>query len=135
MSIRNCSRCGKVYNSAHQSLCPECVEADEVEFQAVREFIKDNPKVSLDVVSEATGVSEDRLLEYLRDGRLESAELSGPVLECKRCGKPIQRGEYCVLCQSEISQTFGNTLTKKKPQESRNTIKHGLYGPSYRQKK
>jgi len=117
--LRNCDRCGKAYNSANPRLCPECADAEEEEFKGVRKFIKDNPKVSLEVVAEATGVAEDRIRDYLREGRIESADLNGPVLECRRCGKPIYRGEYCVLCQSELQQTFRSGLEDRPAKASK----------------
>lgn len=117
--LKNCRRCGKAYNSPNPNLCPECADAEEEEFKGVRKFIKDNPKVSLEVVAEATGIPEDRIRDYLREGRLESADLNGPVLECKRCGKPIYQGEYCVLCQSELQQTFRSGLEDRSAKSSK----------------
>lgn len=110
MPIKNCTRCGKIFSSSHPTLCPQCIETDENNFKKVRSFVKDNPRVSIDVVIEATGVSEDRIREYLRLGLIDSASLSGPVLECKKCGKPIDSGTYCVLCKRELSQTLMSSL-------------------------
>ncbi|HDS30751.1 MAG TPA: MerR family transcriptional regulator [Firmicutes bacterium] len=102
MGLKNCEKCGKAYSGSHAIYCDDCLEAEEEEFKIVRDFIKDNPKIAISVVSEATGVDEDKIRGYLRAGRLDVADLSGPVLSCSRCGKPIYRGQYCVLCQSEI---------------------------------
>jgi len=123
MVLKNCTRCGIAYTPGSQHLCPACAESDENDFKVVREFIKENPKVSLEVVAEATGVEEDKIREYLKQGRLELADLTGPVLECKRCGKPIYMGEYCVLCRAEFAQPFrseraGIQQPEKKKQKS-----------------
>jgi flagellar operon protein (TIGR03826 family) len=108
MSMRNCARCGKVFVSTNQYLCHDCIESDAVDYKKVREFVKENPKVSVEVVVEATGVAEDMIREYLRQGRLSTADFSGPTLQCQRCGKPIESGTYCVLCHDEISKTLLN---------------------------
>ena len=108
MHLRNCRICGQVFQSRRSDICPDCDAKTLDEFKKVREFIKDNPRTSIAVVAEATGVSENQIREYLRAGKIDAADLSGPVLECTRCGKPIYRGQYCVLCQTEISGGLKN---------------------------
>lgn len=104
--MRNCDRCGKIYASPNPKLCSDCVKQDQDDFNVVREFLKENPKVSIEVISEATGVDELKIREYLRQGQLELADVNGPALECTRCGKPISKGDYCVLCQREIQNSL-----------------------------
>ena len=119
MNLKNCTRCGKMFASSHISLCPDCLEADQVTFKSVRDFIKNNPRVSIDVVVEATGVAEEDVREFVRQGRIDVADLSGPVLSCKRCGKPIESGEYCVLCRQDITENLKVTAAvKEKPEQS-----------------
>jgi len=129
MGIKNCSQCGKVFHGSNSNLCPECAEKDEENFLKVRNFIKDNPKVSVEVVVEATGVSEERIRDYLQRGRLDIANLSGPALECQRCGKPIYNGKYCVVCQAEISNTFKKSGTDSSQDKS---AKVGSFTSRYR---
>ncbi len=119
MDLRNCRRCGKAYITGNPTVCPDCVKVDQEDFMKVRDFVKENPKVSLEVVQEATGVPEDRIVEYLREGKLEAADLSGPILGCARCGKPIHKGEYCVLCRTEISNTFKQEPGARKKQDGK----------------
>ena len=80
-----------------------------MEFKKVRDFVKEHPRVAIEVVIEATGVSEDRVREFLRQGRLDVADFTGPTLQCQRCGKPIDTGTYCLLCRQDISDTFKNS--------------------------
>jgi len=133
--MKNCQRCGKAFTSSNPTICPECIEADSESFNAVRQFIKDNPLVSVDVVEAATGVPADQIREYLRQGRIEAAEMSGPLLECGRCGKPIYAGQYCVVCQSEIQKTFRSASLpsqKRKPPDTTQKKKNGPYVRRYR---
>lgn len=106
MFLKNCDRCGKAYTSSNPSICPDCIDQDEIDFKKVRNFVKENPKLSIEVISEATEVDEGRIRDYLRMGRLELADMTGPALECERCGKPISMGQYCIICQQEIAETF-----------------------------
>lgn len=104
MELRNCSRCGKLFVYKGSSLCPECQKLDEEDFSKVKDYLYDNPGASLIEVSEATGVSSDKILRYLKEGKLElSSEQSG-ILKCERCGKPIRAGRFCDVCAAEISK-------------------------------
>ncbi|MFH1676745.1 MAG: hypothetical protein ABIC40_06935 [bacterium] len=118
MVLKNCELCGKIYNGNHQTICPDCLEIERQDFEKVRQFIKDNPKISIEVASEATGVDQDRIREFMRQGKIDLADLKGPVLECRRCGKPIYRGEYCIICQNEISVKLRPTAAPKKQPKS-----------------
>ena len=100
-----------------RNICPECAENKEKNFLKVRDFIKDNPKVSIEVVIEATGVSEIELRQFLREGLIEVANFDGTPLTCQRCGKPISRGLYCAICH----QDFGSGDTEGKGEKKKKT--------------
>ena len=85
-----------------RDICSACAEKKEKDYLKVREFVKDNPKVAIEVVSEATGVSEAQVRQFLREGLIEAADLEGSPITCQRCGKPILRGVYCPICQLEF---------------------------------
>jgi len=72
------------------------MELDEM-YKKVRDYLYDHPNATMVEVSEATGVEEKIILEFLREGRLELKEPS-PVLTCERCGKPITTGRMCKEC-------------------------------------
>jgi flagellar operon protein (TIGR03826 family) len=103
MELKNCTKCGKPFVSSTAKICPQCLEAQEGDFKRVREFVKEHPKVSIEVVVDALGVSAEQVRDYLRQGMLDVAHFSGRILDCKRCGKPIESGTYCVLCLKDIS--------------------------------
>lgn len=107
MDIRNCKNCGRLYQYDGNKLCQKCRNDEGDEFFKVREYIYDHPNASIVEVSEETGVEEEKILAYLRQGRLE---LKGEnlILDCERCGKPISTGRFCNSCinemQKELSQ-------------------------------
>ncbi|MCK4720175.1 MerR family transcriptional regulator [bacterium] len=106
MFLKNCERCGKAYTSSSSRICPDCIDQDEVDFRKVRDFVKGNPKMSIDDISEATEVDKARILDFLKMGRLELVDITNPPLECERCGKPISMGQYCNICKQDIADTF-----------------------------
>jgi len=91
-----------------RDICSTCAEEKEKEYLRVREFVKDHPKVSIEVVAEATGVTEAHVRQFLREGLIEAADLDGSPITCQRCSKPISRGVYCPICQLE----FGSGKTE-----------------------
>ncbi|RKD23538.1 flagellar operon protein TIGR03826 [Caminicella sporogenes DSM 14501] len=106
MDIRNCKECGKLFQyDGISKLCYSCRKKDEEDFKRVKDYIYDNTGATITEVSEATGVSEDKILRYLREGRLEIVgENPGLVLDCERCGRAIRTGRYCEECAREIEK-------------------------------
>lgn len=113
MSVKNCTRCGRMFQSEGPSkLCARCVDNDEEDFKVVREYVYDNPNSSIPQVAEDTGVSEEKILKYLRQGKLILKDELSMVLDCERCGKPIKSGRYCDSCTQEMSRGLKSAAEK-----------------------
>lgn len=96
--LRNCPVCGKVFVKLSKNLCPDCIDKEEREFEEVRQYLKDNPGASVGEIFEVTGVEEDKILKWIREGRVEAYIGKGCVLTCKRCGSDIIAGNLCSKC-------------------------------------
>ena len=104
MTVRNCQRCGKVFLSAGgKRICPACVQAEQDEFESVREYLRRHPKALLMEVSQATGVPAKKIWEYVREGRL-LANGAAWGLTCERCGTPIETGRFCLECSAKMER-------------------------------
>lgn len=103
MQVRNCPQCGKIFTFIRTNLCPECQKQDEENFKIVRKYISQNPGVDIEVVSENTGISEEKILKYLREGRIVSGVATQIKLECELCGTFISGGRYCTSCQEKLT--------------------------------
>jgi len=113
MPLVNCQKCGKAFlSTGGRPICPECREAENADFEKVREFVKDNPKMSIDIVSEETGVPTEKIRQYLQDGLLEQAEAMNDF-KCQLCGKPISSGNYCFACMNKLKKGFDKGSSKK----------------------
>ncbi|AEE97518.1 TIGR03826 family flagellar region protein [Mahella australiensis] len=112
MELRNCSRCGRLFASNGGELCPACLEELDEQYKVVREYVYTHPKATIPEVSDATGVEEKIIFEFLREGRLELKE-PGLGLECERCGKPITTGRFCASCLRELERGLTDGLTPK----------------------
>ncbi len=107
MNIKNCVKCGKVYVYDNYKLCRNCRKLEEEDFQKVKQYIYDNPGATMQEISSETGVSIQRIMKYLREGRLQLREENyNLILDCERCGKAIRTGRYCDRCTDEIHKEF-----------------------------
>ncbi|MGI6144463.1 MAG: MerR family transcriptional regulator [Clostridia bacterium] len=103
MSIKNCPECGKIFNFVRTNLCPECQEKEEQIFRVIRNYISQHPGVSVIDVSRETGISEDKVLRFLRQGRLSISGEKHIKLECELCGRFVSGGRYCPACQKKLT--------------------------------
>lgn len=103
MELRNCPNCGKVFAFVANELCPSCADEDEKEFAFVRAYLECNPNVTLEQVHQATAVPKQRILKFLREGRLVNGVARGVALECERCGRPLSGGRLCASCIREVT--------------------------------
>ncbi|MBU5436681.1 MerR family transcriptional regulator [Tissierella sp. MSJ-40] len=117
MNVRNCNRCGKIYNYDGFRLCIQCRRNDEGDFQKVKEYLYENPGANVAEVSEQTEVSTRKIIEFLKEGRLEIKDENNILLECEKCGTPIKTGRFCDKCtislQKELRQAVARTKDPK----------------------
>jgi flagellar operon protein (TIGR03826 family) len=104
-SLRNCPECGRIFGYMGRNLCPDCMNKEEEEFQTVRKYVRDHPGAGVFEVAEATGIDEEKILQFLRDGRLQSRGFQN-TLECERCGKKITAGRYCDNCRGQMDASI-----------------------------
>jgi len=122
MSAVNCPRCGKLFvkDATSASICFKCVKEEEDIFHSVRDFVKDNQNATLKDVAEATKVSTKKILQYVRDGRLELSSGMAGDNRCVECDKPITSGRYCERCQLEL----GFKINEMKPRSGGGKMHH-----------
>lgn len=121
--LRNCPQCGRLFAYQGRNLCKKCQEEEENEYLIVRKYVRDNPGATIFEVSEATGVEEEKILHFLREGRLQSKGLA-LALECERCGRKIASGRYCSQCLKELENEIKSVVkdnTPKMPELKKDT--------------
>lgn len=131
--VRNCRRCGKLYNYiGGQPICPDCKEKDEVDFKRVKEYLYQNPGATMSEVSTVLDVSMEKIRQYLRDGRLEIVGDEGNfVLECESCGKSIRTGRYCDACSVDLQRNLKSTAKQMDQSISRTEAEKKGLGMRY----
>lgn len=136
MDIRNCKRCGKVFQYTGKSICAECILKDDEDYKIIRDYIQEHHNATPLEISERTKVELKTITRFLREGRLEAEgiDTSEMGLECEKCGREISSGRYCEACLNELQSEFqaaagqlgaaGTTEKRIKPRESAQTLVH-----------
>lgn len=110
MNVRNCRKCGKVFNSIFgQRVCPDCNKAAEEKFSEVRDYVRDNKGVSIKKVSIECDVEEAQIRQWVKEERLILDTESGFGVFCERCGVGIPSGRLCPTCKSDLINGFQPT--------------------------
>ena len=110
MGVRNCSRCGKIFNYVvGQPICESCRKELEQEFQKVKDYIKENPGQGVKEVAEACEVPENQIKQWVREERLEFSKGSG-ALNCEQCGEPIATGRFCEKCKASMANNLNASV-------------------------
>lgn len=137
LNIRNCRRCGKLFNLAGDPpLCQECRRLEEEDFKRVKEYLFNNPGATISQVSLDLDISIERIKRYLREGRLEiTGNNNNFLLECESCGAPIPSGRFCKNCLAnltgelkKVSREFKEEISQKDGSGRKNYIKYLYYG-------
>ena len=106
MEVRNCTTCGRIFNSVMDiKRCPACRKDDEEKFKEIRDYLYDHSGASIEEVSEALDVDRSKILHFLREGRLETIG-DHMVIQCESCGVPIHSGKYCDDCTREMTMNL-----------------------------
>jgi predicted amidophosphoribosyltransferase len=107
-----CVRCKRMftYLGYGHYYCPACKKIDEVDFTKVKEYIYENGTASAMAVSEHTGVSLERITQYLKEGRLEIPELSPIFIKCEMCATDIRSGRLCPSCAGKLTKPLKESM-------------------------
>jgi flagellar operon protein (TIGR03826 family) len=121
MDVRNCKRCGKMYQFVGSYICMNCIRQDDEDFRKVKEYVLDHAGSSPVDVSEATGVDIKTISRFLREGRLEAEGLDLAVDEdemvCENCRRPIPSGRFCESCLHNLQQQFKKASESLEPEK------------------
>ncbi len=127
-SIRQCTFCGKIFNSLGKNICPACVTKIDECFQLVRDYLYNHPGADIVELTSETGVEDKIILMLLREGRLALGEASS-CLKCEKCGKHITTGRYCGQCAKFLENTLAKAVSSRKEADAQPQKPEGSDAP------
>lgn len=114
-NLKNCPQCGRLFSPGSRNICNRCLEKEEEEYMTVRRYVRDHPGASIFEASEETGVEEEKIMQFIRDGRLVTKGFKD-ALQCEGCGKSINSGRFCEACINERNNSIYGAIRQPKPQ-------------------
>jgi len=130
MNIRQCSNCGRLFQSFGNAICMDCTDEMDRCYIQVRDYIYAHPEATIAEITEQTGVKEKWIMEFLREERLTLGTASG-LLNCEQCGRPIQSGRLCEGCRDRLQKELQRVIPDRTP-EAREQKKEPLTFTSHR---
>lgn len=119
MNVRNCKKCGKIFNYVTgYPICPTCKAALEEKFHEVKQYIYDNEIATLKQVADNCGVDVNQIKQWVREERLTFSKDSMLGIECENCGATIRTGRFCDKCKNTMINNINSVVKANKPQES-----------------
>lgn len=124
MDVRNCRSCGKLFNYfGGPQICPVCREKLEDKFQQVKEYIRENPKATIQEIVDENDVTTQQLHQWIREERLEFSKDSPIQLQCENCGAPIRTGRFCEKCKANMVNGLNSAFERPKPKAPERKMK------------
>ena len=111
MDVRNCRNCGRLFNYlSGPDICPACRDNIEKKFGQVKDYIRENPRASIQQVSEENDVSVQQIRTWIKQERLQFSDDSPVGIECEVCGATIRTGRFCEKCKNKMANGFAETI-------------------------
>ncbi|WML46883.1 hypothetical protein RCG23_14710 [Neobacillus sp. PS3-34] len=106
-NLQNCPGCNEIFvKTQFRDVCPKCWKQEENDYETVYTFMRrrENRAATIEQVVTQTGVKEDKLLKFIKKGRIQLAHFPNLGYPCDKCGHIIRTGKLCEKCQTELRQ-------------------------------
>jgi len=129
VDLKNCKKCGSLFSPDHgENICQVCRDEEEEKYQKVKEYLWDFPNATVEEVHDETGVEEELIIKFVKEGRLLADGLDVDLLlECERCGTQIESGRFCQSCKDELVSGLsgGGDRSRKKMKDKKDKSSSG----------
>lgn len=111
MDLSNCPNCDLLFvKNKFRDVCEKCWKEEEKAYDTVSKFMRkrENRAATILQVVEATGVSEDLILKFIKSGRFQLTHFPNFGYPCDKCGTIIREGRLCGSCAGELKADLRN---------------------------
>ncbi|MDQ0915738.1 flagellar protein [Paenibacillus sp. V4I5] len=104
LMVANCPRCGKVFQKNLRNQCTDCSSSMDSMLTSSLEFLRKNHRSTNIQFSEATGVSQEQVHTWIKEGKLLLSDYPNLNYPCASCSKPIRGQKLCPDCAYRINR-------------------------------
>jgi flagellar operon protein (TIGR03826 family) len=101
--VQNCPNCGNIFRKTTWSVCQDCKNEIEMELSKCTDFIRRNRQTTMAQLIENTGVEEQNITKYIRDGKINISDVPNLSFPCDLCQSPIRKGNLCYSCKVKLN--------------------------------
>jgi flagellar operon protein (TIGR03826 family) len=117
--VQNCPNCNNIFRKTTWPICQDCKNEMENELSKCTEFIRRNRQTTTSQLVEHTGVSEQNITKYIREGKINISDVPNLSYPCDLCEANIRNGNLCHNCRVKIN----TDIDKMKRQEDQDREK------------
>ncbi|MCR5303553.1 MAG: hypothetical protein K6E33_03245 [Lachnospiraceae bacterium] len=112
---KSCEKCGgvMVFQGVGEYKCEDCGATAYDDYGKVRNYLETHRGATMTDISNNAGVSRQKVIRMLKEGRFEVAEGSKSFLKCEICGDPIRAGRFCAKCERELHERIEDNERKR----------------------
>lgn len=122
MPLASCGRCGKMFNKVTANVCPSCHEAEESDYEKIRDVVSRNETLNTEQVAEEAGVDIAVVRRIISEGRVAQVNL-GEVPKCGKCGAPAISitKKLCQACLERLNVEVSKAQSQIKLEKKKET--------------
>lgn len=101
----HCANCDKIMvANQFRDICEDCYKEEEKKFETVHKYMRkrENRAATMEQIVEATDVSDELILKFIKNGRIQVKQFPNLGYPCDKCGAIIQTGKLCENCAAEL---------------------------------
>lgn len=120
--VANCPSCNQLFmKTAFRSMCDSCRKEEDRQFDLVYSFMRkrENRMATSHQITEATGVTEEMIFRFVKQGRLQITKFPNLGYPCDQCGALISQGKICDGCRNSLQRDLTSLADQEKKEESR----------------
>ncbi|MFG6495423.1 hypothetical protein P8610_08705 [Fictibacillus sp. UD] len=120
-NLMNCPQCGKLFVKYIREQCDVCFREEEQDYDKVYRYIRrsENRNATIIDVSDATKVSENKIIYFIHQGRIRVKGYPNFTYPCDGCQNPINDGRLCQICKDKLKSELSiEDFIKRKQEEA-----------------
>ena len=116
MPLAKCPRCNKLFEKLRFPVCPGCQDAEEADYDLIRETLDKTPNLNAEQVADATQINVAVITRMRKEGLIANVAAGELGVKCGMCGAPAisQNKKLCQACLEKLNARVTKMQSKIK---------------------